>query len=130
MIPVMLLSLAAGLGPFLDPGSYSSEVFDKFRAIAPIEAWGVGFLIVTALSTWALVRGSLLPYFAANVILLFLSSFWLLSLVYYRAFDGVPISTTAYGLWLYPASSCVIALTIPITVFHQPKIEQLRLPYE
>jgi hypothetical protein len=113
-IPLAVLTTAAGVGPYLDGGSFRSPVFDTFRDVAPLTVWGAVWIVATILVVWASTTGNWVAYVSAHVVVAFLCAFWMMVLVKSRVVDGNAVSPTAFGLWAFPTVYCLVALFVPI----------------
>lgn len=125
-IPLGVLTSSAGLGPFVDGGSFTSPLFDVFRQIAPLTWWGVVWIVATVFVVAASVTGRWFSYVIAHIIVAFMSTFWFLVLVRARFVVGFAVSPTAFGLWAFPAGYATAALIVKIaTVPYAPQVAQV-----
>jgi len=115
-LALVTLSLPAGLAPFIDAGSFSSNVFVTIRDIAPLKAWGVAWMLAAAFAMHAVVAGSWRAYVIANVAVLALSTAWLMAVSWARWVEGYELTLTVVGLWLFPMAACAHAIWTPTEV--------------
>lgn len=117
LLPHLVLALFAGLGPFVDPASYTSPVFTTLFDLAAPKVWGVAFLLVAVLCVHTIITWSWHTYRLANVLHLGLCTTWLATLGWGRLVDGYVVSFTAYGLW-----ASAVALCIVLVLRHTPTL--------
>ena len=113
---LMSLALPAGLAPFVDGGSFSAQIFDTIKGIAPIEAWGAAWLLAATAALHAAMTGRWCCYVVANTLTLGLSTAWLAAVLWSRFIDDQQLTLTAIGLWMFPMAACVHAIATPTQV--------------
>ena len=119
-VPVTVFAFLSGVGPFVDPGAYRRDVFDPMRDLAPLEVWGLVWLVAAVCGAIGARYGRWGAYTAANIIVVLLSAVWLGALVYAKWVVGLPMSVTALALWLFPFTHSVVVTAWPADVAKVP----------
>ena len=113
LIPHICFSILTGLGLLLDQAvREASAIVQIFDWLSPT-IMGVGFIIAFVCGVFTLFTGSWRTYVITNLLVLFLSCSWMLSLFVIKFFTHtIPVSMAGFGVWLFIATDCIVIASI------------------
>lgn len=118
---LFLLSIVAGLSPWLESAEYQDSLYDTLQNLVPLWVLAEFWLITAFFVIGFLFTKRYVYYLMANLFVLFLSLIWTLTLLYAKFFEGESIITTIIALWVVIVSNALYNLLSKVILENCPE---------